>query len=127
MLSSLQVGTPDFIAELQQRIMPDVGSFASSEGIGDTSDDSDVVTCLPDGRQLTLPFLNASGFCRPILVESCDIDGLGLTVPDTEFSSDDVPSVVNGGRERLIDVIDVHSQVMYSPIAHSLKSILDKL
>ena len=88
-------------------------NISNGDGIGDDLDTSDVVTCLPDGRQLTLPFLNASGFCRPILIDACDPEGLGLILPDAEFCSDDVPSVVNEGRERLIDVIDVHSQVLY--------------
>ena len=99
--------------------MPEVGlnsangnKIANGADIGDDIDSSDVVTCLPDGRQLTLPFLNASGFCRPIMVDICDPEDLGMFLPDAEFSSDDVPTVVEGGREKLIDVIDVHSQVL---------------
>ena len=101
--------------------MPDVGFnstnknvMSNGDGIGNDLDTFDVITCLPDGRQLTLPFLNASGFCRPILIDVCDPEGLGLVIPDAEFSSDDVSSMVNGGRERHIDVIDVHSQVPYN-------------
>jgi hypothetical protein len=113
------VGTIDFVEELRNRIMPDVGLSSANGNIitngndrGNDFDNSDVVTCLPDGRQLTLPFLNSSGFCRPILVDVCDPEGLGLVIPDAEFTSDDVPSVVDGGRERIIDIIDVHSQVI---------------
>ena len=98
--------------------MPEVGlnsangnNITNGDDRGTDFDTSDVVTCLPDGRQLTLPFLNASGFCRPIMIDACEAEGLGLMLPDAEFTSDDVPAVVDGGRERLIDVIDVHSQV----------------
>ena len=106
--------------------MPEVGlnsangnKIANGADIGDDIDSSDVVTCLPDGRQLTLPFLNASGFCRPIMVDICDPEDLGMFLPDAEFSSDDVPTVVEGGREKLIDVIDVHSQVLFHPCRSS--------
>ena len=112
-----QVGTPDFIEELRKRIMPEIGLNAAGENKnvsgkekGDDLDGDEVITCLPDGRQLTLPFLNSSGFCRPIMIDICDPQGLGLDLPDSDFFSDDVPNVVEGGRERIIDVIDVHSQ-----------------
>ena len=100
--------------------MPEVGlnsangnNITNGNDSGNEFDDSDVVTCLPDGRQLTLPFLNSSGFCRPIMVDVCDPEGLGLVIPDPEFTSDDVPTVVEGGRDRMIDIIDVHSQVIW--------------
>ena len=99
--------------------MPEVGlnsenanNVSNGTDLGKDFDNSDVVTCLPDGRQLTLPFLNSSGFCRPIMIDVCDPEGLGLILPDPEFTSDDVPSLIEGGRDRLIDVIDVHSQVI---------------
>ena len=100
--------------------MPEVGlnsangsNITNGNDSGNEFDNSDVVTGLPDGRQLTLPFLNSSGFCRPILVDVCDPECLGLVIPDPEFTSDDVPSVVEGGRDRMIDIIDVHSQVIW--------------
>ena len=112
-----QVGTRDFIEELRSRIMPEVGlnsentnNVSNDSNLGNDVDSPEVVTCLPDGRQLTLPFLNSSGFCRPIMIDVCDPEGLGLILPDAEFCSDDVPSVVDGGTDRLIDVIDVYSQ-----------------
>ena len=98
--------------------MPEAGlnsenanNVSNGSDLGKDFDTSDVVTCLPDGRQLTLPFLNSSGFCRPIMIDVCDPEGLGLILPDSEFTSDDVPSLIEGGRDRLIDIIDVHSQV----------------
>ena len=100
--------------------MPEVGlnsenknNISNGSDLGKDFDNSDVVTCLPDGRQLTLPFLNSTGFCRPIMIDVCDPEGLGLILPDSEFSSDDVPSLIDGGRDKLIDVIDVHSQVNF--------------
>ena len=112
-----QVGTLDFIEELRKRIMPEIGLNAardnknvSGKEKGEDLDGGEVITCLPDGRQLTLPFLNSSGFCRPIMIDICDPQGLGLDLPDSDFFSDDVPNVIEGGRERIIDVIDVHSQ-----------------
>ena len=115
------MGTIDFIEELRNRIMPDVGlntanghNITNGNDRANDIDNSDVITSLPDGRQLTLPFLNSSGFCRPIMVDTCDPERLGLMIPDPEFTSDDVPSVVDGGRERIIDIIDVHSQVIYN-------------
>ena len=112
-----QIGTLDFIDELRNRIMPEVGlnsesydNVSNGTNLENVAGNFDVVTCLPDGRQLTLPFLNSSGFCCPIMIDVCDPEGLGLILPDAEFCSDDVPSVVDGGRERLIDVIDVYSQ-----------------
>ncbi len=62
----LQVGTADFIEELQRRTFPDAL-------------DNDVVAEV-GGTQLTLPYLNQTGFRNPILVD--EFEGLGLGMPD---------------------------------------------
>ena len=59
----LQVGTKMFVEELSKRL------FSSS----------DDVMMKVSGKQLTLPYLNQSGFNSPILVT--DKEGLGITVP----------------------------------------------
>ena len=63
----LQVGTKLFVEELSKRF------FSSSE---------DVVTKV-SGKQLTLPYLNQSGFNHPILVT--DKEGLSMTLPAPGF------------------------------------------
>lgn len=50
------------------------------------------------GQQLTLPYLNSSGFTRPIFVEHKD--GLDLNVPPNTFTVEDVESYV--GNEEII-------------------------
>lgn len=44
------------------------------------------------GQQLTLPYLNGSGFTRPIFVEHKD--GLDLNVPQDTFTVQDVENYV---------------------------------
>jgi hypothetical protein len=44
------------------------------------------------GQQLTLPYLNSSGFTRPIFVEHKD--GLDLNVPQDNFTVEDVENYV---------------------------------
>ncbi len=63
-----QVGTKLFVEELGKR-------FFSP---------ADDVMMKVSGRQLTLPYLNQSGFNHPILVT--DRDGLSMTVPQVSVS-----------------------------------------
>lgn len=44
------------------------------------------------GQQLTLPYLNGSGFTRPIFVEHKD--GLDLNVPQDSFTVEDVENYI---------------------------------
>jgi hypothetical protein len=44
------------------------------------------------GQQLTLPYLNSSGFTKPIFVEHKD--GLDLNVPQDNFTVEDVENYV---------------------------------
>jgi hypothetical protein len=62
------VGTKLFVEELGKR-------FFSP---------ADDVMMKVSGRQLTLPYLNQSGFNHPILVT--DRDGLSMTVPQVRFT-----------------------------------------
>ncbi len=64
----MQVGTKLFVEELGKR-------FFSP---------ADDVMMKVSGRQLTLPYLNQSGFNHPILVT--DRDGLSMTVPQVRFT-----------------------------------------
>ncbi|XP_045612008.1 lysine-specific demethylase phf2-like isoform X2 [Procambarus clarkii] len=86
----VQTGTQVFIKELKTR------HFPSSE---------DVVIRLR-GQQLTLPYIIANGFHKPILVE--DTNGLELIVPHDSFNVLDVENYV--GSEHEVDVIDVQRQ-----------------
>ena len=61
-----QVGTADFIEELQRRTFPEA---LDNNVVADVS-----------GTQLTLPYLNQTGFRNPVLVE--EVEGLGLGMPD---------------------------------------------
>ncbi len=70
-----QVGTKLFVEELGKR-------FFSP---------ADDVMMKVSGRQLTLPYLNQSGFNHPILVT--DRDGLSMTVP--QVRSTDVSMTVS--------------------------------
>jgi hypothetical protein len=65
----LQVGTKLFVEELGKR-------FFSP---------ADDVMMKVSGRQLTLPYLNQSGFNHPILVT--DRDGLSMTVPQVRSTN----------------------------------------
>jgi len=85
-----QAGTTAFIRELKQR------NFKSGE---------EVIIRLR-GQNLTLPYLQSNGFSRPILVEGKD--GLGLAIPQENFTVQDVEHYV--GPERMMDVIDVTRQ-----------------
>ncbi|XP_050685869.1 histone lysine demethylase PHF8-like isoform X3 [Eriocheir sinensis] len=86
----VQTGTQVFIKELKTR------HFPSCED----------VVCRLRGQQLTLPYIVASGFTKPILVE--DRNGLDLIVPHDSFNVLDVESYV--GSEHEVDVIDVQRQ-----------------
>ena len=91
-ISIRKVGTPDFIEELRRRSFPDAL-------------DNDIVANV-GANQLTLPYLNQTGFRNPVLVE--EVDGLGISIPDPDFTFPDVPHAV--GPSFPIDVIDVHTQ-----------------
>ncbi|KAK8396444.1 hypothetical protein O3P69_005472 [Scylla paramamosain] len=67
---------------------------------------SEDVVCRLRGQQLTLPYIAANGFTKPILVE--DKNGLELIVPHDSFNVLDVESYV--GSEHEVDVIDVQRQ-----------------
>ncbi|KAF5283043.1 hypothetical protein FQR65_LT14104 [Abscondita terminalis] len=86
----IQTGTPVFVRELRCR------HFGS---------ETDVVIHMR-GQQLTELVLQQQGFNNPIIVDS--IDGLGMTVPPSNFSVYDVEASVGGGME--LDVIDVTRQ-----------------
>jgi [histone H3]-dimethyl-L-lysine9 demethylase len=58
------------------------------------------------GGDVTVEFLEKTGFTRPILVRS--LDGLGMTVPPPNFSVTDVGKIVGG--DRLMDIMDVATQ-----------------
>jgi len=75
-LKPSQAGTPVFIRELKQR------NFKS---------DVDVVIRLR-GQNLTLPYLHGTGFSQPILIEGKD--GLGLAVPQENFTVQDIENYV---------------------------------
>ena len=82
----LQVGTMMFLEELSKR-------FFSS---------SDDITMKVSGKQLTLPYLNQTGFNQPILVT--DKEGLGITVPPPGYGVHDVSQAM--GQDHLLDIID---------------------
>ncbi|XP_042203962.1 lysine-specific demethylase 7B-like isoform X2 [Homarus americanus] len=86
----VQTGTQVFIKELKTR------HFPSCED----------VVCRLRGQQLTLPYIVANGFTKPILVE--DRNGLDLIVPHDSFNVLDVENYV--GSEHEVDVIDVQRQ-----------------
>ena len=86
----LQVGTKLFVDELSQRFF---------------SPGDDIITKVT-GRQLTLPYLNISGFTAPILVT--DKEGLGLSLPPTGWGVGDVCEALGGGH--ILDMIDCHRQ-----------------
>ncbi|XP_061687195.1 lysine (K)-specific demethylase 2Aa isoform X2 [Syngnathoides biaculeatus] len=58
------------------------------------------------GKDLTYEFIQRSGLRDPIIFEK--IDGLGLKMPDPDFSVNDVKMFV--GSRRMIDVMDVSTQ-----------------
>ncbi|KAM8930050.1 lysine-specific demethylase PHF2 isoform 1-T1 [Pelodytes ibericus] len=86
----VQNGSQVFIKELRSR------TFPSAE---------DVVSKL-NGNQLTVEYIEDSGFTEPVLVPRKD--GLGLSVPAPTFYVSDVENYV--GPERLVDVTDVTKQ-----------------
>jgi len=86
----LQVGTKLFVDELIKRIFPS----------------ADDIIMKVSGKQLTLPYLNQSGFNHPILVT--DKDGLSMTTPQAGFNMDKIVSVL--GEDYQLDAIDVHRQ-----------------
>ena len=86
----LQVGTKLFVDELSQRFF---------------SPGDDIITRVT-GRQLTLPYLNISGFTAPILVT--DKEGLGLSLPNTGWGVDSVCEALGG--DHILDMIDCHRQ-----------------
>lgn len=92
-----QSGTPDFVSALRLRKFPDAV---------ETSTPACVV--LDEGRSLTLPYLNQTGFVQPIVVASLS-EGLEMVLPKPEFGLADVPEVA-GGPDRTVDVIDSYSQ-----------------
>ena len=79
-----------FVEELSQRM------FSSSDDIMMTV----------SGKQLTLPYLNQTGFNNPILVT--DKDGLGLTVPGSNYGVESVAKAL--GQDYVLDIIDCHRQ-----------------
>uniref|UniRef100_A0A8C4N3N2 Uncharacterized protein n=1 Tax=Eptatretus burgeri TaxID=7764 RepID=A0A8C4N3N2_EPTBU len=86
----VHTGSPVFIKELKSRMFPS----------------ADEILLKPHGSQLSMQFLEQSGFDLPILVAKRD--GLGLAVPSTSFSVCDVEQHIGG--DRIIDVIDVARQ-----------------
>ncbi|XP_048475784.1 histone lysine demethylase PHF8, partial [Rhincodon typus] len=86
----VQTGTPTFIKELCSRTFPS----------------ADEVILRPTGYQLTVEYLEENSFSVPILVARKD--GLGMTVPSSSFTVNDVERFV--GSEKVIDVIDVARQ-----------------
>lgn len=86
----LQAGTRLFVEELGQR-------FFSP---------ADDIIMKVSGKQLTLPYLNQSGFTHPIVVT--DKEGLGITAPPPNFN---VTTVVDAlGPDHVLDIIDVMRQ-----------------
>ncbi|XP_072102311.1 histone lysine demethylase PHF8 isoform X1 [Mobula birostris] len=86
----VQTGSQTFIQELRSRTFPS----------------ADEVILRPTGYQLTVEYLEENSFSVPILVAKKD--GLGMTVPPTSFTVNDVERYV--GSEKIIDVIDVARQ-----------------
>ncbi|XP_071439259.1 histone lysine demethylase PHF8-like [Hetaerina americana] len=86
----VQSGTPVFIEELRSRHFPG----------------ADDITLKMTGQQLTLQYLQRTGFNDPILIPQKE--GLGMTVPPETFSVSDVEYYV--GSERKVDVIEVTNQ-----------------
>ena len=86
----LQMGTKLFIEELGRRF------FSNSD---------EVVTRI-SGKQLTLPYLNQSGFNHPILV--LDKEGLSMSLPPSNFDAHTICQAV--GPNFVLDVIDVQKQ-----------------
>ena len=72
----VQTGTPVFIRELKSRHFPKA---------------DDVVKCLR-GQQLTMQYLQNTGFDSPIIVDGKE--GLDMTVPPSNFSVYDIESYV---------------------------------
>ncbi|KAL5013885.1 hypothetical protein ScPMuIL_008155 [Solemya velum] len=91
---AVQTGTVVFIKELKNRNFP----LADEQSVSRLH-----------GSQLTINHLLEKGFDMPILVEKKD--GLGLTVPPSNFTIQDVENNVGSMRE--IDVIDVAKQEDY--------------
>ncbi|XP_068758652.1 lysine-specific demethylase 7A-like [Montipora capricornis] len=87
---AVQAGTVAFIKELKTRKF--------KEG--------NVVLKLENGKDLTVESFEKNGFNRPILI--ADKEGLGMVVPDKNFSVMDVERCVGSMRE--LDVIDVCRQ-----------------
>ncbi|XP_041035518.1 histone lysine demethylase PHF8 isoform X2 [Carcharodon carcharias] len=86
----VQTGSQIFIKELRSRTFPS----------------ADEVILKPTGYQLTVEYLEENSFSVPILVAKKD--GLGMTVPSSSFTVNDVERCV--GSEKIIDVIDVTRQ-----------------
>ncbi|XP_051865022.1 histone lysine demethylase PHF8 isoform X5 [Pristis pectinata] len=86
----VQTGSQTFIKELRSRTFPS----------------ADEVILRPTGYQLTVEYLEENSFSVPILVAKKD--GLGMTVPPSSFTVNDVERYV--GSEKIIDVIDVARQ-----------------
>lgn len=89
-MKPLQAGTKLFVEELSKRF------FSSSD---------DIVVKV-SGKQLTLPYLNQSGFNQPILVH--DKEGLSISLPGPRFSVASVCQTL--GHDVVLDVIDVQRQ-----------------
>ncbi|XP_064632054.1 histone lysine demethylase PHF8-like isoform X2 [Lineus longissimus] len=90
----VQTGTVVFIKELKNRTFPS----------GD-----EIPMLRLHGSQLTTEFIEKNGFNLPIMVEKKD--GLGMSVPPSSFSIQDVENYVGSMKE--IDVIDVSRQEEY--------------
>ncbi|KAK3610617.1 hypothetical protein CHS0354_009076 [Potamilus streckersoni] len=94
-IKAIQTGTVAFIKELKNRVFP-------------SADETSLIK-FPNGNTFTKEFIEENGFDVPVLVEKKD--GLGLTVPPSNFSIQDVENYVGSMRE--IDVIDVARQEDY--------------
>ncbi|XP_064605290.1 histone lysine demethylase PHF8-like isoform X2 [Liolophura sinensis] len=91
---NVQTGTVVFIKELKNRMFP-------------CADEIPLLRL--HGFELTSDFVDKHGFDTPVLVEKKD--GLGLSLPPSNFSIQDVEFYVGSMRE--IDVIDVSRQEDY--------------
>ncbi|CAB4010287.1 lysine-specific demethylase 2A-like, partial [Paramuricea clavata] len=61
---------------------------------------------LANGNDVNLKYIQEHGFDSPFLFESSE--GLGMRMPSSEFTVDDVKNYV--GSRRVVDVIDVNTQ-----------------
>ncbi|XP_008316360.1 histone lysine demethylase PHF8 [Cynoglossus semilaevis] len=86
----VKTGSPQFVRELRSRTFPS----------------ADEVLLKPSGAQLTVDFLEEHSFSVPVMV--LRRDGLGMTLPPSSFSVNDVEHYIGADKE--IDVIDVSRQ-----------------